>query len=486
MGIYVAEKIRRYSMNIIFFMTDQHNADCLGFMGHPLVKTPTLDSLAAKGAYFNKMFSCSAICSPSRTSFFTGTYLRTHEQFFNNSDLRRKFPSMVGELKEQGYTTFECGKNHLPPKIAKDFDEMWTERRAYKRYLKSKGLSERPMTEEIDKNFMSFVSSLPEEDQIEVWTANRAIDFLKAPKAKSAPFFMWCSFERPHAPLSPPASFDNLYNPDDIEVDWDEYSRFELSRMQNRPMREDFWKIGSVRHDISIFKKAVCRYLALITLIDREIGRILEVLSQEGLEEETVIIFTADHGDFAGHYGQVGKNLPGYDDLIRIPFIYYDPKREGDAGRVVEGMCQNIDLFPTLMERLGLEIPPTVQGVSFLKALAGRPGSGREYVFSETSMEKTIRSRDWKLTFFVRHPHKGQLFRMGPAPDETRNLWDDPAYTEVKKELMEGLVSWMVRCEQSIVMDSKWEEYIPTRWYNWLSSQPDQNSIPEPELPNEK
>ena len=154
-------------MNVIFFMVDQWNADCLGFMGHSVVKTPNLDSLSAKATYFNNMFSCSAICGPSRASFFTGTYLRTHEQFGNDCDLRREFPSILTELKKQGYNTFQCGKNHLAPKVANDFDELWTDRKAYKHYLENKGLSEYPRTEEIDKNFMSFVSSLPEEEQTE-------------------------------------------------------------------------------------------------------------------------------------------------------------------------------------------------------------------------------------------------------------------------------------------------------------------------------
>ena len=254
--------------------------------------------------------------------------------------------------------------------------------------------------------------------------------------------------------------------------------------MQNRPMIEDFWNIGSVRQDISVFQKAVCRYLAMITMTDREIGRILETLSEEGLEGETIVFFTADHGDFAGHFGQLGKNIPGYDDIMRVPFIYFDPKRQDD-GRCIRGMYQNVDVFPSLLDRLGLPVPPTVQGRSFLPALDGYPGSSREYVFSETAMEKTVRSREWKLTFYVRHPHKGQLFRMGVAPDETNNVWNDPSCAQVKAEMMEALMAWMVSCEQPDAMCETWEEYIDTPWYRWLVQQPGQVAIPEPSYTNE-
>jgi len=455
-------------MNVIFFMTDQQHADCLGFLGHPILKTPNLDALASRGAHFTNMYTCSTICGPSRTSFFTGAYVRTHEQFANNADPRREFPSILTELKRAGYTTFQCGKSHLTETIAKDFDEMW-DMKKYQEHLRAEGLTRQTMTEELHKNFMSYVSPLPENEQNEVWTADRAIDFLKSPKAEEAPFFIWCSFQRPHAPHCPPASFDDLYDPDDIPIDWEEYHRFEASRMQKRPMIEDFWKIGSVRHDLSIFKKAVCRYLAMITLVDRAVGRVLDTLAERGLEEETIVVFTADHGDWAGHYGQLGKNLPGYDDIMHIPFIYYDPKR-GDAGRALVGMHESVDLFPSLMDRLGLPTPPTVQGTSFLRALDGRPGSSRDAVFAEWPMEKTIRTKDWKLTFFVRHPHKGQLFRMGPHPDETDNLWDDPAHSHVKTELLQELMAWMVKCEQPTALTAQAEEHVATRWNDWLLS----------------
>jgi arylsulfatase A-like enzyme len=472
-------------MNVIFFMSDQHNANCTGYMGHPIVKTPNLDALAAKGVWFNNMYSCSGICGPSRVSFFTGTYLHTHEHYYNLGDLRRKYPSILTELKKKNYTTIQSGKSHLPPKVAEDFDEMWT-MDTYKRYLKEKGLAERPGTPGSLKNFMSSASALPEEEQNEVWTADRTIDFLRSKASKSKPFFVWCSFQRPHAPHRPPESYDDLYNPDDIPVDWDEYQRFEQSRLQNRPMIEDFWKIGAVRHDVKIFQKAVCRYLALVTLIDREIGNILKALEEEGLADDTIIVYTADHGDWAGRYGQLGKNLPAYDEIIRIPFIYYDPKRPSDLGRVVEGMYQNVDLFPTLLDRLELPMPPTVQGISFLRALDGWPGSQRPYVYSETLMEKTVRSVHWKLTFFVRHPEKGQLFKMTPEPDEINNLWDDPACQDVKMELMQELLAWFARTEQPGGMGSDWEEHIDTPWFRWLKAQPREAAVPAEELPNEK
>ena len=139
--------------NIVFLMADQFHADCLGFLGRTIVRTPNLDALAARGMHFDNMYACSAICSPSRASFFTGTYLRTHEQFFNNSDLRREFPSLITVLKEHGYTTFQCGKNHLSPTLARHFDEMWTVKTSYRRYLEKQGLTPDSMNAVVDRQF---------------------------------------------------------------------------------------------------------------------------------------------------------------------------------------------------------------------------------------------------------------------------------------------------------------------------------------------
>ncbi len=459
-------------MNVLVFIDDQHRADLLGCLGHPLIQTPCLDRLAARGAVFNRMYTSSAICGPSRNSFMTGMYLRAHEAQTNNVEFRREFPSLPGELRRAGYTTALFGKSHLSSQVQGHFDihlDDWD----YREDLKQRGLAEHRVTPLEHKNFYSFESELPDDAHQEVWCANQTINFLSSEQAHDNPFFAWCSFERPHSPHCPPLRFEDLYDPDDIELDWEGYGRLEASRLMNRAMVEDFWKIGSVRHNPSVFQKAICRYMGLISMIDEQVGRVLDTLEREGLAEDTIVVFTADHGDFAGHYGNMGKNLPGYEDLLRIPFLYMDPKRLGDGGRCVEGLYQNVDLFPSLMERLGLGIPPTVQGQSFLGALDGRPGSTRLHVYAETPSVKVVRSMEWKLVFYGADPARGQLFRMGAEPDETTNLWDDPAHGHVKTQLLQELAAWMVRCEQPTGISDLSGDHVPSRWHDWLRSLPD-------------
>ena len=458
--------------NVLFFMTDQQHADCLGVAGHPLVKTPNLDRLASRGALFRQMYTCSAICAPSRTSFHTGVYLRTHNHMSNQGDLQRDLPSIVSLAKQAGYYTGVCGKAHIPHKILRHFDERQT-LADYHQMLADEGLADCANVPPFHQHFMSSPSQLPKPRHRICWTADRACDFLHAASTKQQPFFLWCSFDPPHCPHTPAAEDDDLYNSNDIPVDMQAYERFEQSRVGKRAMIEDFWKVGSVPHDPTIFQKAVCRHLSLITMIDEQVGRVLDALEANGQADNTVIVFTSDHGDFAGHYGQLGKNIPGYDDLLRIPFIYYDPART-DHGRVVESLYQSVDLFPSLCERLGFDTPPTVQGQSFLAALDGYPRSQREFIFAETHNVKTIRSADYKLNFHATRPRDGQLFRVGVGGDETINLWDAPQYAHVRQRLMVELMAWMVRCEQADGMCSEMEPFVDTRWYRWLAEQPHQ------------
>jgi arylsulfatase A-like enzyme len=389
----------------------------------------------------------------------------------NQGDLQRDLPSMVSEAKRAGYRTGVCGKAHVPHKILRHFDYMQT-MTDYRAMLKAEGLQECDTTPPFHQQFMSATATLPKHKHRISWTADRALDFLR--ETGDAPFLLWCSFDPPHAAHTPAAEFDDLYNPEDIPLDREGYQRFERSRLGQRAMMEDFWKIGAVRQQPEIFQKAVCRYLALITQIDEQIGRVLDELEKNGQADDTIVVFTADHGDFAGHWGQLGKNVPGYDDLLRIPFIYYDPDRQ-DHGRCIEGLYQNVDLFPSLWERLGLDLPPTVQGKSFLPALDGYPDSTRDYIFSETHNVKIVRNQEWKLIFHAVHPEKGQLFRMGAEPDETANLWDEPGFAHIKQRLLEQLTAWMVRCEQADGMDDKMEPFVQTRWYEWLAQQPHQS-----------
>ncbi len=463
-------------MNVLFIMDDQHHPEamsCLkncpkGLNGKPLIDTPNFNRLMSRGVYFKHAYTPTAICVPSRTSIFTGTYCMTHGQFGN--DCRNVLEPEISEnsmpaiFRNHGHTTAYWGKGHIPDCITQHFDEIKDIQKYKKEYLSSLELSDKHhCTPVADMQFEAWSSSIPKEHSSEVWTAEHALKFLDT-HPQNTPFFAWLTFERPHSPHAPDAETESLVDPDNVPLPWDDYELFEQTKIQPRPGREDYWNLGGWQNP-KIYQKAVARYYSLIGLIDEQIGRVLDKLDEKGLAENTLIIFCPDHGDFGGDYGQLGKNVPVYEQLYKVPMIWCDPTRPQDYGKVVEGLWETIDIYPSLMDRMGWELPAQAQGTSFLRAIDGWRPVGKEHVFFETPMCKMIRTREYKLAFHLDHPQRGQLFRMLPVPDELNDLWDDPLHREARERLTLDLLAHIVKSYQIPTADPKWEPLIPN-WYN--------------------
>lgn len=458
-------------MNVLFLLDDQHintALSCLrdvplGTDGMPLVRTPNLDRLCAQGVRFASCYTPTAICGPSRTSIFTGTLPRTHRHFGNRVSARPdpSLVSMVETFKDHGYSTGLFGKDHLPESISQHFQER-QRGSEYFSHLQSHGVSESHLERDptVHQRFLSFPSAIPKEHSREVWTADRAIEFLDA--QKDNPWFAWVSFERPHCPHSPDAETESRIPPERVPLPFDECEDFEKAKIQSRPLCENFWNLCN--YDPETYQKAVARYYSLIELIDEQIGRILDHLDETGQTERTLIFFTPDHGDFGGRYGQLGKNLPAYEELIKVPLIWKDPASPEQAGHVVQGLWSTVDIFPSLMERLGWDCPPAVEGRSFLDALRGKDGTEREYVVAETVATRCLRTRDYKIVVNPRRPFDGHLFKMTPRPDEMTNLWHDPSFRNVREKLLTLLLHDMITAIQPLDFDPNWEPLFETRF----------------------
>jgi arylsulfatase A-like enzyme len=411
---------------------------------------------------------------------FTGMYPFAHGHYGNNNDVQLDddLPSLASEFHGRGYNTGLFGKDHLPEQLTAPFEVKQTISKEYQEYLNEKGLSDEAChTPKRDMQFDSWTSEIPKRHSTEVWTAERAIDFIKKQNPEGNDFFCRVSFERPHAPHSPDPQTEKLVDPDRVPLPWEDYELFEQTRIQPRPGREDYWKLGGWDNP-GIYQRAVARYYSLIGLIDEQIGRILSALEEQGLAEDTLIVFCPDHGDFGGDYGQLGKNVPVYEQLYRVPIIWCDPARPQDHGKVIEGLWETIDLFPSLMQRLGWEIPARVQGQSFLRAIDGWRPVGKPYVFMETNMCRMIRTREHKLAFHLDRPDDGQLFDMLPRPDELHNRWHDPGYRETREKLLRELMAHLMRYNQPRSFLTDWEPLYPTRYNKargWAEQKPNQD-----------
>lgn len=468
--------------NVLFIMTDQHRFDFLGCHDHPMVKTPNIDRLAAHGVDFQRCYSQSAICMPSRVSALTGQYPHTtgiqHNSRIADVSHLTMLPRILGE---QGYQTAAVGKTHCGPCEVVGFDRARlcagiaeSETNAYKEYLKSLGL-DRPQNQSQAKAYDAYVDDLPYEHSVEAWTANESLKFLES-RNKESPFFLWMSFERPHAPTCVPSDNPFPYNPDDVVLeDWS--AGHYTNEGTRRPGCEAAWNQLCTGPDK--LREAIANYCSLISMIDDQIGRVLNFLEAEGTLENTLIIFTADHGEFGGRFGQFGKNTNTYEDLYRIPFIW-SWKGRTDHEQPHE-LVELIDLMPTVLEFAGIPCPRTVQGRSLGNAINGSltrrgiPWDGKEAVFYETPFVKTVRTRRYKLSVCHKGAeHWGRLYDLLSDPREADNLYGQPEHQWIQRELENRLLRWFIETQQPQVHGCGVDETAPhLRWY--LPSETDRN-----------
>ncbi len=271
---------------------------------------------------------------------------------------------------------------------------------------------------------------------MEVWTGNEAIEYLKK-RDTDKPFFAQVSFERPHPPLSPSFDCPFSYDPDSLTLP--ENSKENIGDSPFFFNRNVELKWSAATHGEAVLRLALARYYALITQIDQQVGRILDHLEESGEIDNTVIILTSDHGDYAGEYSRMAKGW-SYDAIYRIPMIIHLPKRFSPAERTDELIGQ-IDIFPTLCDLLEIEVPRSVQGESLLPILEGAVAPERDEVFYEYLTCKTVRTRDYKLNYgFDGEKELGELFDLRNDPHEYENLFDSPKHRDVREGLVRRIL----------------------------------------------
>jgi len=444
--------------NILLITDDQHNARNLGCYGDTLVRTPNLDKLAARGARFTHAYANNMICAPSRVSMITGQYVHSHGYFGNSGEHPGRPVWMTSYLRQHGYQTAMIGKAHYGyKKVAQEFDFIRLCDRIdtppenplkndYFRMLVEKGLEndgDDVLGGELGQNAPAR-SRLPAELSLEAWTADSTIEFLRK-RDRNRPFFAFASFQRPHAPITPPAPYDTMYKPSEVKL-----PPSVNDTLAGKPAEQTAAakRSGYPYHpqDQTKLQAIMAMYFGLITLVDESVGRILAELDAQNLTGTTLVIFTADHGDFSGEHGFFHKNLGMYEAIHRIPFIVAGPGFEG--GRAREELVQQIDIFPTACEFAGVTIPETVQGSSVLPLC--RPGEGqwaRTAAFGEAEDRNSIRTRRYRMIYDPGGKNN-ELYDHSTDPWEMHNRYDDPAFQAVRLELAEEFLKFYSRTQK--------------------------------------
>jgi len=463
--------IEKKRPNVLWLMSDQHNANCMSHAGRN-VRTPNLDALAERGVRFTQAFCNNPICAPSRISFITGRYPHSHRHLGNNiTDYPERNPNTLAALaRRYGYQTAMIGKAHM----IKAWDEEGFEHirycdlcdadrndplsHHYFRYLYEHGLANLydlgtlPPDHEGKRDHW-FVSKIPHEHSLEVWTGNETLKFLQK-RDRRRPFFVQMSFQRPHAPLSPSPERANMYSPEDIDVPMSAIDLFQRGFASKPKFQRDHVARRSgypyVSQDEAELRRQLTHYYALVTIIDEEIGQVIDYLRTAGELDNTIVVYVADHGDFAGDHGLMQKNFGIYESIHRIPFIISYPGCP--MGKEIDELIESVDLYRTICQLADIPVPECVEGQNLVSVIEdGAPG--KDAVICEWSRSKprsmlhAIRTGDYRLVYYG-SDMEGELYDRRTDPDELINLYDHPDYTEVRLNLLELLFDRVMNYEK--------------------------------------
>jgi len=456
--------------NIVFIFSDQHRGDTMGCVGHPVVRTPNLDRLAAEGVTFTRCSTNSPLCMPARASMMTGHYVCEHGVWNNEVEADPKGPSHVRKIRDAGYHTALFGKTHLwihgdraggiahasqNADILADwgFDHVHEltgpiasirNDSYYTDHLKQKGLLEahrRYMTEYTEqwsrgqaRPWEEPPCPLPAEDHLDAYTGRMAAEWIRNYQS-DRPFYLQVLFPGPHDPFDSPAEYRALYRPEDMPVgimDWPGEPIPAYVRMVLR------W---SGLKGMTPEQKQILRtfYYGKVTLIDEYIGHVIDALEDRGLLDDTWIIYSADHGEMLGDH-MMSHKIVFYDGALRIPCILRPPG--GCRDWQSAALTDQIDIAASLADIAGAAPVQGSDGRSLIPLVNGgpdAPGSqeGKEVVFSEVMGFSMVYDGRYKLTVSSNSQRPVELFDVRADPDELENRVLDESLASLRQSLLE-------------------------------------------------
>ena len=424
-------------MNIVFLFSDEHAGAVMGNSGYPVVQTPHLDRLAEQSYTFDNAYCNYPICTPSRLSMLTGRYPHQIEAWDLGAIAVRQYPTWGDYLAEADYETVLCGRTHF-----NGTDRLLGfSHRLLDDLPRWRHTTGRPPRRTLDarRGSNSHVAECGpgdhEHTRYDRNVTDLAVDFLreKASPSDDKPFLLYCGFMHPHFPLIAPPEFYSLYDPDALELPatWNERleSQHPIIQHHRRAWRND------IPPPEATVRCALASYYALVSSLDAQIGRILEAIDTSPLREDTVVIYTSDHGEMAGHHG-IWQKQCFYEPAVKVPLMLRLPS--GETGRVAQNVSL-IDVLPTLLEITGLETPSDLPGDSLLEIAQHQADEPTRAVFSEyhhmgmLNAGFMLKQGDYKLCHYV--GSEPQLFNVGVDPLENDDLAPTPEYAAKRSEM---------------------------------------------------
>ena len=434
--------------NIVFILTDDHRYDAMGFMAHPFLETPHMDSLAKNGVHFPNAFVTTALCSPSRASILTGLYAHRHRVVDNNNPVRQDLVFFPQHLQKAGYKTGYFGKWHMggdDDSPQRGFDrwvsfrgqgEYWPDRRGTPAAIAP---SKRPgMKLNVDGKIV------PQEGYITDELTDYAVEWLKS-VPKEQPFFCYLSHKAVHAEFVPAERHAGRYADKSLPIP---KSRIEHTNaplwVQNQ--RNSWHGVDFPYHSDLDIEQYYRRYCETLLAVDDSIGRVLETLRERGQLEDTLVVYMGDNGFGFGEHGLIDKRT-AYEWSMRVPLIAQCPAAL-KGGTVVKQVVANIDIAPTLLEAAGMRVPEGYDGQSFWKLARGEDFPWRSELLYEYFWERNfphtptlhaLRGDRYKYVHVHGVWDLDELYDLQVDPGETNNLIFSPQHQRIGKEMNEKL-----------------------------------------------
>ena len=417
--------------NVVLFLPDQMRAQAMGCASDPNVRTPHIDALARQGVHFRNTLANTPVCCPARAILQTGMYAHRNGMMANDLRLREDLTTIAEVLRGQGYRTGFVGKWHLdggprqpgfvPPGPRRQGYEFWAANQCSHRHFDAHYFRDHPDPIPMGKF------------ETEGWT-DLGLEFIEAGRKDERPFFLNIQLGPPHDPYKAPPEYEALYDPEKITL---------------RPN----WKQGDGPR--SPRRQEIASYYAMVTAIDGQVGRVMKALDEWGMADDTIFVFTSDHGDMLGSHGLRLKRKP-WEESIRVPGIIRYP-RQVRAGREEQALFSHIDMVPTLLSLCGAPAPPGVQGTDLSAVVTGASTSANDSVYFQIfgPYENTGVAGGWRGVRTARHmfaryrDRPWVLYDLAKDPYELNNLAGDPAAKPLVEEMDRRVAAWMERTGDS-------------------------------------
>ena len=474
-------------MNILLITSDQQHWSTVGKF-NPEIKTPNLDRLCDGGIYFDRAYTVNPTCTPTRASIITGKYPSQHGAWTLGTKLSESEHTISEDLSSAGYRTALVGKAHFQQLFSTEkypsleayptlhdldfwrgfngpfygFDHVELARnhtteshvgQHYAIWMEEKGLTNwRDYFEPGMDKSRRRIWDLPEEYNYNTWIAERTNTLMEGFASNGENFFMWASFFDPHPPYYAPEPWASMYDPEAVTLpgiatgETERNTEFFKLTQEQQPDTSKYKVSGyglhgvhSHLHDREELKKDIATYYGMTSLMDKYIGQILDKLESLGLQDDTLVVFTTDHGHFTGHHGLTAKGPFMFEDLIKVPFIVRCPGQK-NKGTVNSSIQSLVDLAPTFLSMLGIDGPDGIAGIDQSDVWAGNTQDARKWAICEHHHEymtvnvRTYVDSRYKISLYYGLAG-GDLFDLQSDPLEINNLWNNPDYAGLKADL---------------------------------------------------